>query len=401
MDEDTGTTRVGAAVRSARLYRGLSLDVVAGLAGHSKSWLSKVERGLLPLERRSDIAALADVLQVSPADLTGRPHLGEPGRRRGADAAAVVQIRKALQDVPDPAGAGEADQLAADAEVMRGLHLSLDLAGLGEVLPGLLTRLRATLAAVHHAEDRTRLLRAYFWAGNAAETMLRNLGHFDLAWIAALSVREAAEGLGDPVWLAAAEFHRAHALVPAGAARAALAHASAGADLASTTPGPDAVGAHGALQLAAAYAAAVAGQTDEAADRVAAAERLAAGDTGRAFTRGFAFGAPNAMVHRMHVALEAGMPQQVLAAARQLPPEGLPDPERRATYWVDLGRAHAMMHRDEEAVRMLRRAEGIAPARVRLHPVVPGVLADMRDRRQRAAVGRELRGLLYRMGLPH
>src|SRR5262249_46077106 len=41
------------------------LDVVAGLAGHSKSWLSKVERGLLPLERRSDLAALADALQVS------------------------------------------------------------------------------------------------------------------------------------------------------------------------------------------------------------------------------------------------------------------------------------------------------------------------------------------------
>jgi len=60
-----------------------------------------------------------------------------------------------------------------------------------------------------------------------------------------------------------------------------------------------------------------------------------------------------------------------------------------------------MMRRDEEALRMLRRAEEIAPARVRLHPIVPGVLADIRDRRQRATVGRELRGLLYRMGLPH
>ena len=73
MDERTGT-RIGAAVRSARLRRGLSLDVVAGLAGHSKSWLSKVERGLLPLERRSDLAALADALQVSVVDLTGQPY---------------------------------------------------------------------------------------------------------------------------------------------------------------------------------------------------------------------------------------------------------------------------------------------------------------------------------------
>jgi transcriptional regulator with XRE-family HTH domain len=400
MDEGTGTTWAGAAVRSARLQRGLSLEVVAGLADHSKSWLSKVERGLLPLERRSDLAALADALQVSPADLTGRPFLGDKRPQRAADTA-VVQLRKALQDLPDPADADEPDRLAAETEAVRNLHHSLDLAGLSAALPGLLTRLRATLAAVHRAEDRTRLLRAYFWAGSAAETMVRNLGHLDLAWIAALSAREAAEGLGDPAWLAAAEAIRAHALVPAGAARAALAHAAAGADLASTTPGPDAVGAHGALQLAAAYAAAVAGRTDEAGDRVAVAERLAAGDAGRVFTRGFAFGTPNTVVHRMHAALEAGMPQQVLVAARQLPPEGLPDPERRATYWVDLGRAHAMMHRDEEAVRMFRRAEGIAAARARLHPMVREAVAGMLGRRHRATVGRDLRGLAYRMGVPH
>jgi transcriptional regulator with XRE-family HTH domain len=400
VDEGTGTTRVGAAVRSARLYRGLSLDVVAGLVGRSKSWLSKVERGLLPLERRSDLAALADVLQVSVSDLTGRPFLGDKRPERVAEKA-VVQVRKALQELPDPGQADEPDRLASEAEATRKLRQSLDLAGLGGVLPGLLTRLRATMAAVPRAEDRGQLLRAYFWTAQSTQVMVRNLGHFDLAWIAAEQVRRAAEDLGDPVWLGAAGFSQAHALVPAGAAHAALAHASAGADLASTAAGADAVGAHGALQLAAAYAAAVAGQTDEAADRVAAAERLAAGDAGRVFTRGFSFGAPNVALHRMHVALEAGMPQQVLAAARQLPPEGLPDPERRATYWVDLGRAHAMMRRDEEAVRMLRRAEEITPARVRLHPVVREVVADMQARRQRAAVGRELRGLLYRMGLPH
>ena len=58
--DDRGS--VGAAVRSARLRRGMSLAVVAELAGHSKSWLSKVERGLLPLERRRDLAALAAAL---------------------------------------------------------------------------------------------------------------------------------------------------------------------------------------------------------------------------------------------------------------------------------------------------------------------------------------------------
>jgi len=400
MDEGTGTTWIGAAVRSARLQRGLSLEVVAGLAEHTKSWLSKVERGLLPLERRSDIAALAAALQVSPVDLTGRPFLAEQ-RPPGVLEAAVVQVRRALQDVPDPAGADEPDRLVVEVEAMQPVRLSLDLAGLGEALPGLLTRLRATLAAARRAEDRTRLLRAYFWAASYAWDLLKETGHLDLAWIAALHAREAAESLDDPVWLAAAEFGRAHALVPTGAARAALAYASAGADLASTAAGPDATGAHGALQLAAAYAAAIAGMTEEATDRIAAAEQLAGSDTGRAFTRGFAFGMPNVGLHRMQVAIESGQPQQVLAAARAMPGEALPTPERRATYWVDLGRAHAMMRRDEDSLRMFRRAEQIAAARVRLHPMAREAVAGMLARRQRAAVGRDLRGLAYRMGLPH
>jgi len=331
MDEDAGTTRVGAAVRSARLYRGLSLEVVAGLAGHSKSWLSKVERGLLPLERRSDIAALADALQVSPADLTGRPFLGDKRPERVADTA-VVQVRKALQDLPDPEQADEPDRLVAEAEAMQPLRLSLDLAGLGQVLPGLLARLRATLAAVRRAEDRARLLRAYFWTAHAAMGRTKNLGYLDLAWIAADHTRVAAEGLDDPVWLAAAEFTRAHALIPTGAVSAASRYASAGADAASVAAGPDAAGVHGALQLVGAYAVAIAGRTEEAADRVAAAERLAAGDAGRVFTRGFSFGAPNVALHRMQVAVESGQPQQVLTAASQMPDEALPTPERRASH---------------------------------------------------------------------
>jgi hypothetical protein len=106
-------------------------------------------------------------------------------------------------------------------------------------------------------------------------------------------------------------------------------------------------------------------------------------------------------LHRMQVAVESGQPQQVLAAARQMPDEALPTPERRATYWVDLGRAHAMMRRDDEAVRMFRRAEGIAAARVRLHPMAREAVTGMLGRRQRGAVGRDLRGLAFRMGLPH
>src|SRR5690606_29144207 len=58
-----------------RKWRGLTLTVLADRAGVSKSFLSMAERGERALDRRSHIAALATVLQVSEAELVGGPHL--------------------------------------------------------------------------------------------------------------------------------------------------------------------------------------------------------------------------------------------------------------------------------------------------------------------------------------
>jgi transcriptional regulator with XRE-family HTH domain len=63
----------GERVREARRRRGLTLEVVAGLIGKSKAWLSMIENGRLPLEKLADIAALAVILHVPVADLSGAP----------------------------------------------------------------------------------------------------------------------------------------------------------------------------------------------------------------------------------------------------------------------------------------------------------------------------------------
>ncbi|MGH8922058.1 MAG: helix-turn-helix domain-containing protein, partial [Actinomycetes bacterium] len=60
---------VGALLRKIRFKRGLTLDVVAGLAGISGGLLSLVERGLAPLERLSHWRGVADALGVPLADL--------------------------------------------------------------------------------------------------------------------------------------------------------------------------------------------------------------------------------------------------------------------------------------------------------------------------------------------
>lgn len=64
---------MGRRVRQLRRARGKSLRVVAGLAGMSKSHLDRIERGETALDSVSEIVALANVLQISPSELTRLP----------------------------------------------------------------------------------------------------------------------------------------------------------------------------------------------------------------------------------------------------------------------------------------------------------------------------------------
>src|SRR2546430_8235879 len=70
---DEGEPRIGLNVRAARRSRGMSLETLAGLTGRSKGWLSKIENGRARLERRQDIAAIAEALEVSADSLVGAP----------------------------------------------------------------------------------------------------------------------------------------------------------------------------------------------------------------------------------------------------------------------------------------------------------------------------------------
>ncbi len=82
MEVDSSSS-FGQRLRSCRRYRGMSSQVLAGLTGLSKSYLSMVENGHRTLDTRRRIALLADALKVSVADLTGGPVL-PPSRQAGA-----------------------------------------------------------------------------------------------------------------------------------------------------------------------------------------------------------------------------------------------------------------------------------------------------------------------------
>jgi len=92
MDEIT----IGARLRTLRRWRRKTQVELAGLAGLSPSFLSMVESGQRPLDRRSHIAALASALMVSETDLVGGPHL-TPDPMQSDPRMGIPALRVALQ----------------------------------------------------------------------------------------------------------------------------------------------------------------------------------------------------------------------------------------------------------------------------------------------------------------
>lgn len=95
-------SEIGLRARTIRRRRGLSLDVVAGMAGISKPYLSMLERGLRGFERRGLLEDLARALGCSVVDLTGQPYL--PGDRDSAEALAADLGRAVRRDSGRRAG---------------------------------------------------------------------------------------------------------------------------------------------------------------------------------------------------------------------------------------------------------------------------------------------------------
>ncbi|MGH3935892.1 MAG: helix-turn-helix domain-containing protein, partial [Pseudonocardiaceae bacterium] len=102
MDAEDDARTIGRRLMQIRKSRDKSQRVVAELAGISYSTLSRIENGLRALDSRSEIVALAKVLEISPSELTRLP---EPTAGNG-EGSAVKAVRRALIAVGrgEPAG---------------------------------------------------------------------------------------------------------------------------------------------------------------------------------------------------------------------------------------------------------------------------------------------------------
>jgi transcriptional regulator with XRE-family HTH domain len=396
-------SEIGSRLRMIRRRRGLTQDVVAGLAGISKPYLSQLENGLRAFERRSLFERLAAALDCSITDLTGEPYL--PVDRQDAEGMAAIPGLEqglhdcTLDDVPDIPARPVAELVAA-VRVANEHRDQVHYALAGRDIGAILTELQVTVAT-GTADDRRAALAALVELGIVSYEIAKNLGHVSLAMEAAERGYAAAELLGDPALLGFAGWYRALALMRIGAPRRAKSSLTAAARL--TEPlvnpaSPDTLGSevHGLVHLTSAAHAARQGRQDDVHSHLDEARQIANAAGERNSLRQH-FGPTNVALWSVSIGVE--LCEGAVLAETKVDPLVLGSHNRTAGFHFDLARALSQEggKRDREAIQHLDAADRIAPSRIRHDPIARSLL-DSLEARTRASMW-ELSSLRHRWGV--
>jgi transcriptional regulator with XRE-family HTH domain len=399
---------IGARLRILRRWRGMTQIEVAGLAGLSKSFVSMVETGQRPLDRRSHIAAVASALRVSETDLVGGPHLSAD-RLQSDPHMAIPALREALQTnklaTPAVEHARPLAELAGEvAGRIRPMRANADYVAAGALLPGVLDELHWHTARAGDEASRRLALETLVEACMTAGLTATDLGYADLAHVAVLRAEEAAALLNDPVQRGKVECLRIWAFPRERSwDRRLKAAESAAEDLEPHVRTPLGVHVLGMLTLHAALGAAVVQRPHVIDHWLAEAGQLASRVPDDVTGNWQSFSQTNVGLWSVAIGVERGESGGAVAdLARNVDQSKITYRNRRACFLADVGRGLAREPKMQaEAVRWLRRAEEAGPQLIRNHPPTSETVAYLLNRARADAGGRELRGMAARMGMPH
>lgn len=343
------------------------------------------ERGTYRLSERYELLYAA-ALGVRPDDLR-RPGGAsrQPERPQGPHAPGVMAaIGAALH--ADPAAQPAYDSAALQHHVLRAWELrqSAEYARLGGLLTDLLREIASgqadPAASVHVC--------------NMASSLLKRLGAYEMAAVAADRAFRAASQSGSALLLGAAKLRVANVYLAASRHAEAVAVAAAAADdlPPGRTSSPEEVATFGALLLTAAVAAAAMGEAAQAWEFLGHA-RAATAVYDREHADLYAvFGPVNLAVHGVQVATELGDGREALRRAERTDPGRLPAVllERRSTLLIDMARAQHMRRDNAAAGETLIEAERIAPLEVRYSGAARVLLGELLSAGRPAAALREM-----------
>jgi transcriptional regulator with XRE-family HTH domain len=402
----TNTLTIGERVAWYRRRRGLSQEVLAGLVDRTADWLGKIENNRIELDRLSVINALADVLDVSLADLLAQPSMLTWTADSGTKT--VPALRAALMDyhVVTPLGrTGTSEGFPSLAGLRRDvttLWSAYQDSRFGYVtgrLPDLLRRAEAA-AETHHGDDQCDARRLLGLTYQLAATQLTKLGEPDLAWIAADRGLTAVRPTADPVITGSLFRSVGHALHSTGRYPEAVRlteGAAAYLEPHLNKPTPALLSVYGTLFLSGSIAAARSNDAATCRMFLSTADR-AAGQLGRDANHLWtAFGPTNVAIHRVATSAELGDLQVALDLGPKIDTAGLPM-ERRIRHALEVARAYSSWNRVGDAQAVLLDAEQMAPEQVR-HHFLSRQLTLTWIRRQRGKPSAELVGLARRLNV--
>ncbi|MBR7674541.1 helix-turn-helix domain-containing protein [Streptomyces daliensis] len=371
----------GERIRYYRNRKGMPQAALAGLVGRSEDWLSKAERGIIPIDSVSMLITMGRALDIeNVADLTG-PYF-DLSLAAGPEHPTVPGIRRAINTPPSLLGIGlPGDALTAQqlAERVREAWAIYEneterYLPVGELLPGLLAEAYATLRDVT-GEDELAATRSLVSLLHLHQVFLRRVGERKLSLRAADRAMQIADETGDLSLIAAAAWNVCGILVSSGEVADSL-------DLARRTidhcrPGeaatPEHLSAYGALHLVAVIAAARDSKAPTAWEMLHKAEDVA--DRIGADRNDFhtAFGPTNVRMHGVHLAAEEGDAHEALRLADDVTvpePGGVLPLERTTRYLVEVMHAHRLTNDDFGTLYMLNKIMEASPEEIRYFPLV-------------------------------
>ncbi|SCL15000.1 helix-turn-helix domain-containing protein [Micromonospora inyonensis] len=387
---------LGRQIAKIRGRRGMSQRELAAAAGVSVDLVSKLEQGQRKSARLESVAALAHALDVTPAELLGKPRglaAGAEDGEIGAIRRAVLGLRPDHQDPPTRAA-----QTAAIDDLWSA-YWSGRYAHLARQLPDRVDQARA-LTRDGRPADHALLASALQLTGS----LLAHLAHEDLAHLALTEAGRAAEASGDHLLHAAQQATRSWVLSRQGLwseAEHVAITAAASVEPTLSRSSVDQVALWGELLRYGTTAVARSGRQAEATELLglvgAAASRMGHDQATRYVGR--AFGPTVARMKAVDVAVSGGQPRRAIRLADQVEhPEAAPT-AMHARYLLNVAWAQTMDWRSQDAVDTLRRVEALTPELLLHQTLAHTIVAELLPRRHRQRLP-GLAALADRMGVP-
>lgn len=374
------TRTLGEQLAVYRRRRGMSQRDLAESAGVSVDIVRKLEQGQRRAARLDTVASLAQALDITPAELLGKPR----GLGGGAEDGEISALRRSILGLSvTAADVPPFDELrAATADLWR-LYWSGRYAELARELPARIGQARAFTSA---DGDRRRAYALLAELMQLTGSLLAQVAHEDLAHLALAGAERAAGAAEDDLLAATMQATRSWVLSRQGLwseAESVALEAAERVEPAMSRSSVDQVAVWGELLRYGCTAVARSGRQAEAQELLSLVNAAAARMGGDQDTRyvGRAFGPTVAAMKAVDVAIAADRPRQALKLAERVDQPEVAPTAMHARYLLNVAWAQMTDWRSQDAVDTLRRVEALAPEMLAHQTIARTIVAELLPRR--------------------